>query len=698
MNISLNWLNRYLSPAGVTAEEAEHVLTFAGYPVEGIDKLPSGDFLLDVELTSNRGDLLSHVGCAREIAAATSAYAKRELKLPECDDLANPGAPISGDLKLVNHEPTACPLFTAHLIRGVKVGPSPKWLAELLEAVGQRSINNLVDITNFITFELGNPCHVFDLKKLTGGELHIRYARDGESLTTLDSKTHKLVHTDLVVADAEKPTSLAGVMGGQASEVDSSTTDVVFEMATWAPVAVRNAARRLNIRTDASHRFERIVDARTIDQAARRAVAMIVELAGGQPAEGVLSEGQALPKSRTITVRVNRTNTMLGLNLSEMDIQSHLEAHEVKVERKAEGELVCQPPAYRPDLEREIDLIEEVARTVGYEHVPEHDKIPLRVRHPQESERARRELHRVLTGLGFYETVTFSFVSPEMAAPWVRPGLEMVGVDDDRRGSEPILRPSVLPSLLTCRRANAAGQVEVPGGVRLYEMSATFAQTQAHETVERRMLAMLMDVEGVQPGKQAKPEQLQSAIRAIRGAVEHIVRAMAGTDADLVIEPIEPESPGWRSGACGHVLVNSNAVGVLGAIEPGVAKAAGVDVPTVAAELDLDALIRLYPPKASVTALPEFPAIERDLSLIVEEGDSWGRVESLVDGLKLEHFESLGFIGAYRGKQVGEGKKSLTLRLRFRSGSGTLRHEDVDPQMERVIASAKGELGAALRT
>ena len=698
MNISLNWLNRYLSPAGVTAEEAEHVLTFAGYPVEGIDKLPSGDFLLDVELTSNRGDLLSHVGCAREIAAATSAHMKREFKLPEFTDPPAGGAPIAGDLKLVNHEPTACPLFTARLIRGVKVGPSPKWLVDLLEAVGQRSINNLVDITNFITFELGNPCHVFDLKKLAGKELHIRYARDGESLTTLDSKTHKLVHTDLVVADAEKPTSLAGVMGGEASEVDSTTTDVVFEMATWAPAIVRNSARRLNIRTDASHRFERIVDARTIDQAARRAVAMIVELAGGQLAEGVLSEGLDLPKPHPITLRVSRTNAMLGLHLSEMDVQTHLEAHEVKVTRKDEDELVCEAPAFRPDLEREIDLIEEIARTVGYEQVPEHDKIPLRVRHPQETERARRELHRVLTGLGFYETVTFSFVSPEMASPWIRLGLEAVGVDDERRGSEPILRPSVIPSLLTCRRANASGQVDVPGGVRLYEMSAIFAQTPGHETVERRVLSMLMDVEGVQAGKQAKPEQLQAALRAIRGAVEHIVRAVAGTGAKLVVEPIEPDCPGWRVGACGHVILDGNALGILGAVDPDVAKAAGVDLPAVAAELDLDALIRLYPPKASVSALPEFPAIERDLSLIVDESSSWATVESLVGGLGLEHFESLGFIGAYRGKQVGEGKKSLTLRLRFRSGSGTLRHEDVDPQMERVIASAKGELGADLRT
>ena len=279
MNISLTWMNRYLSPGDVTASEAEHVLTFAGYPVEGIEELDSGDTMLDVELTSNRGDLLSHVGCAREIVAATSSAKPRTLAQPEFT-LPGAGKPIGDDLKLTNSEPTMCPLFTARLVRGVKVGPSPKWLSEFLEAVGQRSINNLVDITNFITLELGNPCHVFDLKKLDGGELNIRYAKNGEQLTTLDGKTHKLVESDLVVADANKPTSLAGVMGGQASEVDESTTDVVFEMATWDPVVVRTAARRLAMRTDASHRFERIVDARTIQFAADRAVAMICELAG----------------------------------------------------------------------------------------------------------------------------------------------------------------------------------------------------------------------------------------------------------------------------------------------------------------------------------------------------------------------------------------------------------------------------------
>lgn len=696
MNISLNWLNRYLAPGGVSAEEADRILTFAGYPVEGIEKLDSGDTLLDVELTSNRGDLLSHIGCAREIVAADES-GSRKLDLPSFEDPTT-GEPIGSDLTLQNDEPSACPLFTARLIRNVKVGPSPVWLVELLEAVGQRSINNVVDVTNFITHEFGNPCHVFDLKKLAGGALVIRYAHEGETLTTLDGKTHTLIAHDLVVADSEKPTSLAGVMGGHASEVDESTTDVVFEMATWDPVVVRNQARRLNIRTDASHRFERIVDPRTIESAARRAVQLICELTGGELAQGVLSEGRELPETEPITLRLDRASRLLGIDVHEEEARRALTALDIKALSQDGGVLSCTPPPARPDLEREIDLIEELARVLGYERVPEREKIELRVRHPQESERARRELHRVLTGLGFYETVTFSFVSTQAAGPWLQPGMELVGVDDDRRGSEPILRPSTLPSLLTCRKANAAGQVQVDGGVRLYEMSAVFAQTPAKETIEHRKLGLLVDVEGVAPGKKAKPEQLQAGVRTMRGAIEHIIRAMAGAEAQAAINPAKPSCDAWQEGAFGEVILDAENLGVMGLVEPGVLKAFGVDTPVVGAELDLDALVRMYPPKASVSRLPAFPAIERDLSLVLDESTHWAEVEGLVRGSSLEHFESLDFVGAFRGGPVGEGKKSVTLRLRFRHPAETLRHDDVDPQVEKVVQRATQDLGAVLRS
>ncbi|MEO1583213.1 MAG: phenylalanine--tRNA ligase subunit beta [Planctomycetota bacterium] len=720
MDISLDWLNRYLDPGDVTADEAERVLTHAGYPVEGQTEHPWGDVTLDVEVTSNRGDLLCHVGCAREIAAARSADKPRSLVLPASDEPELARSPAIGQtLSLSNEQPDVCPLFTARLIRGVKVGPSPEWLVRLLEALGQRSINNVVDVTNFITFELGNPCHVFDLAKLAGQKLVVRYATEGEALTTLDGKPRTLKASDLVVADAEGATSLAGVIGGMDSEVDDTTTDVVFEMATWDPVTIRTAARRMAIRTDAGFRFERIVDPRTIDAAARRAVALIAELTGGTVAEGVLSEGAPMPSASSITVRPDRCREVLGVEVSTDEIASMLRGHEVEVDLEAGtdveagGSLRCVPPAFRPDLTREIDLIEEVARTMGYSRVPMSDTIAIRVTHPQESERARRELGSVLTGLGFWETVTFSFVQPEHAEPWYAEGLNQARVDDDRRGAEPTLRPSVIPNLLLCRKHNADTQADahVLGGssggaaggrggqgTRLYELSATFAQTEANRSVERRLLTMLMDVEGVAAGKQPSRDQLQAAVRAIRGAVEHVVSAMSGPARPVVVSPAEPACAGWHESGHASVSVDGTPIGVFGIVGDGPRRLAGLDRSVVAAELDLDALVELYPPRGRVEPLAAFPAIERDLSLVVDEAVAWDSISSLIGEAALDHFESAAFVGAFRSEAVGAGKKSVTARLSFRRDDGTLRHGDVDPQISRVVGLATEKLGASIRS
>jgi phenylalanyl-tRNA synthetase beta chain len=695
MEISLAWLNQYLDPGDVAADEAERVLTHAGYPVEGRRDAGHGDTTLTVELTSNRGDLLAHIGCAREIAAARSAARPRRLVEPAFSD-PSPGPPIDGDLSLENLSPDACPLFTARLIRGCRIGPSPGWLVRRLEAVGQRSISNAVDITNFITLELGNPCHVFDLASLRGGRLIVRRAHAGERLTTLDGRDRVLEPGDVVVADTERAVSLAGVMGGKNTEVTTATRDIVFEMATWDPVAVRTAARRLSIRTDASHRFERIVDQRTIDAAARRAVALLCELTGGVASSDSLREGRPDPAASPVTLRPARCDAVLGVSIPRAEAAAMLRGHGVSVEDHG-ASLRCTPPPFRPDLTREIDLIEEIARTAGYEAVPVRDRIEIRASHPQESERARRELGAVLTGLGFWETVTFSFVRPEHAAPWLGQGLIEARVDDERRGAEPTLRPSALPSLLLCRRANADAQVSVPGGVRLYELSAVFAQTPEKRTLERRTLTLLLDVEGVALGRGAAVEQVQAGLRAVRGAVEHVCRAMAGPLGRVEVRASGPDCPGWMPAGFGRVSVGGREIGVLGVIADSPRAMAGLDVPVVGAELDLDALLSLYPPRGRVEPLPAFPGIERDLSLVVAESVPWGRVAAVLAGAGLESFESVAFVGTYRGAQVGPGRKSVTARLRFSRPDRTLRHGDVDPQIAHAVAAAAAELGATLR-
>ncbi|RMH13796.1 MAG: phenylalanine--tRNA ligase subunit beta [Planctomycetota bacterium] len=699
MDISLKWLNRYLSPGDLGVEEADRLLTQAGFPIEQTRIMDNGDVVLDVEVTSNRGDCLSHIGCAREIAAMHGASKSRRLVYPEPRDPARTD-PIDSFLALENRHPDVCPLFTAHLIRGCQVGPSPAWLVEALEAVGQRSINNVVDVTNFITFEFGNPCHVFDLAKLAGPKLVIRFAERGEPLTTLDGKARTLESSDLVVADAERATSLAGVIGGQDSEVDESTTDVVFEMATWDPITIRSSARRMGIRTDAGYRFERGVHPGTIAEAARRAVALICELTGGLLCKGHLAAGAAIPAPVCVSLRPSRAERIIGIRIPVSDSIATLRALEIEVEQADEDELACTIPPHRLDLTREIDLIEEIARTRGLDLVPTADRLSLRPRALQASERAVREIGAVLTGLGFYETVTFSFTSPEQAEDFLVPGAELVNVDDERRKAEPTLRPSVLPGLLQCRRANRDAGVWRPGGVRLFELAASFAQDKHHRSLESRSLAMLMDVPG--SGSKRSSDDVQTGVRLLRGAIDELCRAMLGHDARVDVEPCNPNTRAWDRSAFATVSAGapdseSRHIGWFGLIAKPVLDRYGLDTPVLGCELVLDELIAMYPPIALAERLPAFPAIQRDLSLIVPEQVLWAQIERTLARLNLEFNTHREFVGAFRGKQIGAGRKSVTVRLHFRDPARTLRHDEVDPQVERAMQAMKADFGAEIR-
>jgi len=706
MNTSVRWLNDYLAPAGVTPDQAEQALMSAGFPIESRETLADAnthpDTRMDVEITSNRGDCISHLGLAREVAAKLSATGRATaLKLPAFDlPATNPASPVASVLTLRNEAKDVCPLFTARVIRGVKVGPSPAWLAQRLEAAGQRSINNVVDVTNFIALELGNPCHVFDLAKLEGATLIVRRAYDNEPLLTLDAKKRVLKSDEIVVADARRAQSLAGVIGGGESEVAASTVDVVLEVATWDPVAVRRAARRLQIRTDASHRFERIVDARTLENASRRAAALIVQVAGGSLCDGVLVEGRELPPTRSVTLRASRCSAIIGAPLPPHDIAACLRAHEIVVREQGDT-LSCDIPPHRPDLTREIDLIEEVARTRGLDAISMLEKLPVAVKPPQPSQVAMREIGGVLTGMGFFEAVTFSFIRPEHATLFLCAGLARVDVDDDRRGEEPTLRPSLIPSLLQCRKKNADAQVHPDGGVRLYEVAAVFAQaSDSHAHVERRTLAMLLDVPVT--GKNATSAERQLGLRQMRGSIESLLRQLAGPAARITISPAAAPSAGYDPIAVAEVFVHHDGaqprrIGFFGLTSNAALAAFGLEVPTVAAELDIESLLAIFPPRAAIAALPSFPCIERDLSPIVADAVAWDTIRATIEATNTPRLEGVEFVGTYRGKQIGPGKKSLTLRLRFRDDARTLRHEEVDPEVGGITTLLKRDFAAEFR-
>lgn len=695
MNSSLKWLNQCLQTP-VTLEDADRLLTQAGFPLEGLDHLDSGDVCLDVEITSNRGDCISHVGLAREIAACSGGA----LKPWPMEHPARSGN-VADAFTLDNREPGVCPKFTAQVIKGVKVGPSPAWLVELLESVGQRSINNIVDVTNFMTMHFGQPAHVFDLAKLAGNSLVVRFASEGEMLTTLDGKPRKLVATDLVVADAERAQSLAGVIGGFDSQVADATVDVVLEAACWDPVTIRTASRRLNVRTDASHRFERGVDARTIDDPARFGAAMIAELAGGQimggENDGLVSQGAPEKPAIIVDLRPSRCHLIIGIDDSIETITQFLTPLEIGVEKAADDLVRCTIPAFRLDLVREIELVEEVARIGGFDRIELSEKLPIAVTHPQQSERWLNEIASVLTGLGFYETVTFSFVSPKRAEAFLDEGLATVSVDDDRRKAEPTLRPSVLPSLLACRKANQDARVAVAGGVRLFETAAAFAQGTDGKSRERATLALLIDVPGVQPGKKAKSEHVQEGVRLMRGSIESITRSLAGPDAQLSLTPSSPSRDCWEQGVFADVALAGETIGEVGLISAATASAYDLDVPVVCAELDLAPLLAIQPSRARVRTLDAFPGIDRDLSVVVDETVAWDAVREVVEKTAVERLAGVNFVGVYRGKQIDSGKKSMTLRLSFRDPGRTLVHEEVDGPTDAVVAALTSAVGAQLR-
>lgn len=710
MLTSVAWLNRLLNPANLTADEAEHVLTHVGFPIESREPLPGGDTRLDVELTSNRGDCLCHLGLAREIAAATG----RTLVSPKPSQITPSPTGVESVTSVQNSLAISggCPRFTARVIRNVKIAPSPKWLTEALESVGLRPINNAVDITNFINLELGHPCHVFDLDALAGKRLVVRMAKPGEPLTALDGRAHKLQPDEMVVADAEKAVSIAGVIGGLDSGVTDRTTTILFEMATWDPVAVRRAARRLDIRTDASHRFERYVDARDLDWASLRAATLIAELTGGELLEGMIDASGPLSPLTQVTLRAARCEHLLGIAVPVDRMAALLSAIGITVQIEGSGaaaRLRCTIPPHRHDLTREVDLIEEVGRLNGFDKIglaPTLD-VHLELSHPedwQKRERAMGRLSGVLTGAGFFETVTFSFITrreAELFRPLAPRSMRLLKVDEERRKGGPYLRPSVIPSLLTCRRANQDGKVRQDGGVRLFECASVFAEEDdgkafGRRTVERRVLSILADA----PSEGSAHETKQAALRAVRGAVEAAAIALGGPSTRIEVEPVA----GTRTVAAledeieARVRINGNPAGLISSIAGRTLQQWGLESPVAVAEICLQTLIDLYPPKAAARELPRFPSIERDLSVIVAEEVPWSRIESEIRTLSPALMERLDFVGVYRGRQIGTGKKSVTLRMTFRDPERTLKHDEVDPQVatvvQRLAAAVRGVLRA----
>lgn len=678
MKTSLAWLNDYLDRP-VALEEATRTLTDLGFPTETWEQVVGDDWAMEVEITSNRGDCLSHLGQARDLAAATG----RGLRVPT-DEMPGAVAGTVGELTSVDHrEPGLCPLYTARVIRGLRVGPSPDWLVKRLEAVGLRSVNNVVDVTNFVMLELGQPLHAFDMHRLDGQRIVVRRAASGEMFTAIDGSKHKLRDDMLVIADAQRPVAVAGVMGGLDSEVSPRTTDVLLESAIFAPLSVRQTSRALKLASDSSYRFERGVDPLGVDRASRRAAQLMVQLAGGQLADGVIAVGEpgaSESASRRVVLRTQRSDALLGFEIPPRRMVELLDRLGLAPEHDPQaGSIACMVPSFRLDLQREVDLIEEVVRLHGLEHLPVRDKIEIMASRTPQEVAARQRLRDVLVAAGYHETITFSFLSRKIGEPFLPDGHRAVCVDDDRRKSEPMLRPSLLPSLLTVRKTNQdTGNVQV----RLFETASTFSLDSGGRIVETQRLALLAD--GDADGQ---------VLRQVKGMLDELLRQLCG-DVPTKFEPAD--LPHLSSGA--HWVVAERPIGVMGILDPTTQGLFGLQTPVVVAEVQLRTLLESYPPIRTLRELPRYPAIERDLSIVVNAVVPWADIEATVREAQPQWLDTVAFVTTYRGKPIAKGHKSVSLRLTFRDAQGTLRHDQIDPQVDAIMRLLKQDHGAELRT
>jgi phenylalanyl-tRNA synthetase beta chain len=671
MKVSLNWLSDYVE-IDLPAEEVAEILSDLGFPCEGIERL-DGDTVIDAEVTSNRGDCLSHIGIARELAAATD----KELKLPsvELDESDRDVTEFAGVEIL---EPDLCGRYTARVIDGVKVGPSPDWVVKRLEAVGLRGVNNVVDATNYAMMETGQPPHAFDCAKISEGKIIVRKAIAGERIVSIDGTQCDLNPNMLVIADPKGPVAVAGVMGGLDTEVGDNTTTILLEDAYFDPVCVRATSRGLALPSEAAFRFERIVDIEMIDWASMRTAQLITRWSGGKVARGVVDVYPKKPASKKeVTLRLERLSRLLGIEVRPEKVLKILTALKFEPQLKG-GAVVCSVPSWRSDVYREADLIEEVGRVHGYREVPTRRKIEIEVMPVGVREKLAQSVGTYLNGCGYYETINVTFVDDSVARLFAEPGVTgHLAVRDVSRKSTNLLRRTLLGSLLGVVKTNAnAGNLPC----RIFEIADTFVATgQAGGLPEERSkLGLACD----------------GGLRELTGVIEGLIRSI-DRDAEISFEPIDLvwAATGAKIGA------NGNVIGTAGVVSKAVREMFDFkEITPCAAEMDFESLLALSGGPAELRPIPRFPAIQRDLSIIVQENTRWAAISEAVGSKAPAELEDIWFVDIYRGKGIPSGKKSVTLSLRFRDEDGTLTHDTVDRFQAEIVKSLSDSVGAELRT
>jgi len=665
------------------------------------DKLASAlalsDTVFEIEITPNRPDCLSVIGVAREIAAIQ----KVALTYPDFN-LVDKGNTICERTSIKIEAPDHCPRYVARLLEDITIKPSPFWLQERLLSIGQRPINNIVDATNFVLMETGQPLHAFDFDFLEENRIVVRTASKGERFVTLDEKERVLDPEMLMICDGRKAVAVGGVMGGLNSEIKDSTTRVLLESAYFNPISIRRTSKRLGLSTDASHRFERGVDPAGQIAAANRAAKLMVELGGGRLISGLIDEHPKPQSVKSLKLSVKNTNRLLGTRLQHKQIANLLESIEFIVEKrgseKDEDFLTVTPPSFRVDISRPEDLMEEVARLSGYNNIPTTFPVmPATGRSFHKQIDVRDRIRRLMTGLGFRETTNYSFMH-QQSADRLR-----LKTDDPRRQRVDILNPltedqaamrtSLVPGLLETVHYNFSQQIK---NLKIFEIGKVFINENPRDLPsEPEILAGLWT--GSRYAASWHDQAADCDFYDIKGVVEGLLNALQIDGIQFTRLP-ENECAYTRDGHTAQILSNGTRLGRVGEIHPEVLANYDLKQPAFLFEIHFDHLVPLVKETKQSKPIPKFPAIFRDITIIVDNdieaqkivAEGHNQAEALV--------ESFSLLDVFEGKPIAEGKKSVSLRVTYRSASKTLQDEDVTPIhqsiADRLVKAFKASLPA----
>ena len=648
------------------------------------------DTVFEIGLTPNRADCLSVIGVAREIAAKLG----KKVHYPG-HSVVEKGGLISDVVSVSVENSHLCPRYTARYISGCTIAPSPQWLVERLTAVGMRSINNVVDVTNYVLIEYGHPLHAFDFQQLAGGKIVVKTAGEGEIFTTLDGQERQLKATDLTIRDGAKVVALAGIMGGENSEIAPTTTNILLESAYFNPTAVRLTSKKLGLHTESSHRFERGTDINVLTKALDRAASLIADLAGGSVAQGTIDVKSDPPKRKKIEARLGRINGLLGTALTAEEVGDIFRRLEFSVESPEPGIFQVEAPSFRVDIEREIDLVEEVARLTGYDRIPvTMPKARVFSDRPTRHQKLESLVRDLMVTHGFNEVVNFSFIAPGACDKI------LLDENDYRRNAVKLLNPLVdeqsemrttlLPGILETSFRNSSYRIL---DQRIFEIRRVYLPKEGEELpAEPLRLACLMT--GMRDTEGWNQQRIPADFYDAKGVVENLFDQLNITGIVYDTAGVEPF---YHPGKSCVIKKRGEVIGSLGELHPTVQENYGLEKAPYYFELNFEKLVAFSTEIVEVAAPPRFPDTFRDIAMVLPEEIPAVEILNCVTGLKTKEIEGADIFDLYTGGNIPAGKKSIAVRVRYRSPERTLTDDEVTRLHNRVVDTLVTKLNVSIR-